>query len=351
MISIKKFLIFFNFLSFYLLFTNYSLAQSNNKMNIGLSYPISSNGANAGDYTNSFSFNAIVGLSKAEVGVSIAGIANVIKRDAKGMQLSGCLNKIGGDANGMQLSGLANLISHRSNGWTIAGLLNKSSGSSNIQISGVANISDGDSSRVQVAGLINKSKVVSAIQVGVINIATDKSKFQLGLINISKLADYQIGIINLSKNGDESIGASMDETQTSLITFRSGGKRIYGLIGIGINTKAPKSLYALETGLGSHFPISEDFRFNLELANIVLADFKKGSYTRFSIKALPSYNISPRVEFFAGPSFNYVYLENRKGEDLTHSFLWKKSSNNNLKGLYFGGTFGVNIHLFKNNQL
>src|SRR5580692_1324280 len=47
-------------------------------INIGIVYPISTNGWEAGKYVNGLSLNAIVGLSGGETGVAAAGLSDVI---------------------------------------------------------------------------------------------------------------------------------------------------------------------------------------------------------------------------------------------------------------------------------
>lgn len=326
-------------------------AQEDRKFHIGLTYPISSNGLNAGNYVNDFSFNGLIAKSYGENGVAIAGLVNLVSTDTKGFTLAGLLNDIKGKSKGVQLSGLVNRTRKDANGVAIAGIINQAEGVSNVQIAGLFNMTRGKLSKLQVAGILNISHKDTYAQIGLINAARSTKGLQFGFLNINDQKNYQIGIININKEGDKKLGISYDETQTMLLSFRSGGKLFYGILGIGFNPKKPKTLYALETGIGIHAIDDKSFGFNTELTNLVLTDFKKGSYTRFSISAFPYYKISSNIEIFGGPTFNYTYSENNKGEKLTDHFLWKKEkSDGTLKGLYLGIKGGVNINLFNNHH-
>lgn len=160
-------------------------------VNIGLVYPISTNGIRATECSNSFSLNAIAGVSRTETGLSIAGFSNIILDDA-----SGC-----------HLAGFANLTRNGSSGVQVAGFMNRS---------GDANM--------QVAGFINIARKVKGVQLA-------------GFINIADSSDYPIGIINIIRNGEKSIGFSIDETRTALLTLRSGGRELYGILGLGYNNR------------------------------------------------------------------------------------------------------------------
>lgn len=112
-ISVKD---IFKIISWYALITLFATsmsAQAQNSeekpnINIGLFYPISSNGIDAAEYTNIFSFNAIMGLSKEERAFAMAGVSNIIKENARGLQFAGVHNYTGEETNGLQFAGLLN---------------------------------------------------------------------------------------------------------------------------------------------------------------------------------------------------------------------------------------------------
>ena len=202
---------------------------------------------------------------------------------------------------GIQLAGFANLAKNV-NGVQIAGFTNLSEGTSS-QVAGFLNIAK-DVSGTQIAGFMNKAKKVKGAQIA-------------GFINIADSSDYTIGIINLVKNGEKSISVTFDENQTSFLSFRSGGRVMYGILGIGYNFKNKDAIYGFEAGLGAHAFEYKQFRLNLEITNSTLTSFKRelnletppklkhGEYWKSTLRILPSYKIGNRFEIFGGPSLNY----------------------------------------------
>ena len=94
-------------------------------VNIGLIYPISTNGVQAKTYTNYFSLNAVAGLSRAETGLSLAGFANVVLDSASGVQIAGFANVVGRSI-GVELAGFGNFTRRNSSGVQVAGFINAS---------------------------------------------------------------------------------------------------------------------------------------------------------------------------------------------------------------------------------
>src|SRR5690606_22129835 len=121
-----------------------------------------------------------------------------------GLQITGIVN-LSENVDGMQLSGTGNVSQH------VKGL----------QLGGIVNLAH-DVKGSQVAGILNKAGRVTGIQLS-------------GIINMADSSDYPIGLINIIKNGERSIGISTDENLSSLISFRSGGRKLYGIIGLGSN--------------------------------------------------------------------------------------------------------------------
>ncbi|MGY0034511.1 hypothetical protein [Pedobacter sp. NJ-S-72] len=261
------------------------------KTHIGLIYPLSSNGRHAPLDSNSFSFNLLAGVSAAEDGFTLAGVTNVIHHTSKGVQIAGVSNHIGQKAEGTRVAGLMN-ITGESQGLSVAGFLNKSNDMKGAQVAGFMNLAQ-NSTGFQVAGFLNKSKDVSSQVAGFANLADNTKGIQVagflnkakntssqvaGFMNIAKKvkgvqvaafmnvadsSDYPIGLINLIKNGEKSIGITVDDNLTTMLTFRSGGRIIYGIIGAGYNFKNDKEVYAFEAGFGAHVYTSQAFRLIL----------------------------------------------------------------------------------------
>jgi len=228
----------------------------------------------------------------------------------------------------------------------IAGFTNISTGNSGAQIAGFMNWTAKNVSAVQIGGFMNKAADVTGSQIaGFINIARKVKGVQLaGFINIADSSNYPIGIINIVKNGEKSIALTTNQNLTTMATFRSGGKVLYGIIGAGYNFKNKDEVYAFEAGLGAHFFQSEHFRLNAELIGGSLQNFKRGNYFKSTFQLMPSFRIGPNLEIFAGPSFNFVSTNTEEGKTLQKHYVktWDKKDNS-LHGLFLGYTGGLAI--------
>jgi len=273
-----KALVILNLLGFS--FPSFAQHEKKSSIHIGLIYPLSNHGIHATKYSNTFSLHAIAGVSKSEQAVSLAGFANIIKEEANGVQ--------------------------------IAGFLNKYKRGTGFQLAGFTNLATGDVRGMQLAGFLNIDNKVHGVQFA-------------GFINIADSSDYPIGIINLIKNGKKAIGFSFDEDQTVLATFRSGGRVMYGVVGIGYNLQSSEQKYAVEAGLGAHLVNKGSFTLNTEISSTYLFDFHDGTFNKSSIRILPAYKLSDRIEIYGGPSVNHIFTNTIEGVEMIRNHFWKKS--------------------------
>jgi hypothetical protein len=227
----------------------------------------------------------------------VAGFINVAK-DVEGIQAAGFINKAK-DVE-VQLAGFANVAHH------VRG--------------------------IQVAGFINVAKAVDGMQVS-------------GFINIADSCDYPIGLINIMKKGEKAIGVSVDETQTVLVSFRSGGRVLYGIVGAGYNFKTNKSYYAQEAGIGAHLFTWRHFRINAEATTLVLTTFKEGVYLRSGVRIMPALTVGRRLEIFAGASFNEIHTTHHTHNEIIDNYIWSERSNGHFNALYIGAMAGVQIKI------
>ncbi|MCF2444961.1 hypothetical protein L0657_13415 [Dyadobacter sp. CY345] len=327
--------------------TTFAQEERTSIAHVGLIYPLSTNGKNAGQYTNKFSLHAIAGLSKAETGVAISGIALLVKDSVRGVQISGVSNVILNSADGVQIAGVANVVRHDAKGVQIAGFMNFGEEAGAVQVAGFSNLTSKSVKGLQLSGFLNKTENVNTQISGFMNIAKNVKGIQLaGLINIADSSDYPIGILNFVKNGEKSISLTTDETATLMASFRSGGRVLYGILGLGYNLKSDnKSLYGIEAGLGAHIPVSNKFRINTEVVSQTLSDFKSGIYYKNSLRILPAFKLTPQLEIFGGPNLNYVDYSKGKGDGLVKRYLWKDAGGGDLEGLYIGFNAGVHFIL------
>lgn len=348
------------------------------KIHIGIVYPISTNGMSAPADTNNLSLHLIAGVSAEEKGLAFAGFSNVVRHNLTGIAFAGFSNHIGGkaegmlfsgflntykDARGLQFAGFSNIAMGHAESAQFAGFLNVASEIKGAQFAGFANIAK-NAQGIQISGFTNIAQNIQGSQIsGFANIAEDVSGSQIGgfanvarkvkgiqlaaFINVADSSDYPIGIVNIIKNGEKSIGLSIDETQTSLLSFRSGGKKLYGIIGAGFNLQnSNDEIYAFEAGLGAHFPINNSLRLNTELATVYMDNFHRGEYTKSSFRLFPALKLGKRIEIFGGPTLNFISTNTSWGETLIDNYLWKRTSSVNREyfhGLYIGYAGGLHF--------
>ena len=361
------------------------------KINVGLIYPISSNGNHAPLDTNHLSINLIAGISASEMGLAIAGISNVVRNDTFGAQIAGFSNHVGknakgaliagfantyrqndgvalagfaniahGDVKGAQLAGFAN-VAKAVKGSQLAGFVNVATNVSASQLAGFANIAKklkgsqlagfaniaGNVSASQLAGFINVAKDVNGSQLGgFINIARKVKGAQFsGFINIAEESDCPFGLLNFIKKGEKSIGLSMDELETGLLSFRSGGKTTYGILAAGYNFRNKDEVYAFEAGFGAHLRFSNSFRVNVELTAATLESFKDGEYFRSALKLLPALKLTNHIELFGGPSLNLITTNTIEGNQLhtDHLKSWRNNWSDYTQYLTMSYGGGINF--------
>jgi len=314
-------------------------------VHIGLIYPLSSNWIYAPSYTNIFSLHALGGVSGGERAFCAAGVTNVVRGSATGLIAAGFSNHIMEEAAGLQAAGFVNTIRKEAKGFTAAGFANIAGSGKGMQAAGFGNITLRNMEGVQAAGFINTAADVNTQLAGFINIARNVKGIQLsGFINIADSNDYPIGIVNIIRNGEKGLGVTVDETGTTLLSFRSGGHVLYGILGVGVNFREDLPLYALEAGLGACLRVTPHFRIRAEGVAVSLADFEPGSHIRSSLRILPALKIGRQLEVFAGPTCSQVTLTEHKGEELAPGYLWELNRNGYFYGLYLGGMGGVQFH-------
>ncbi|MCD7900429.1 MAG: hypothetical protein LUH22_11315 [Bacteroides sp.] len=334
-----------------------SNTEKQSAIHISFIPPLSTHGTQAGEYTNGVSINFLAGISKNEKYFTFGGLANIIKNNASGVQFAGLANVIGNRASGLQFAGLFN-ASRGANGLQFAGLANVTENLVGFQFAGLGNVVT-KVTGIQFAGLGNVAENVIGFQFGgigniagnvtgfqfggIFNVARNVTGFQLGsILNIAENSDYPIGLVNIIKNGEKSIGFTYDDTGSILTSFRSGGRVLYGILGIGYNHKAEDEHYVVEGGFGAHIPIVERFRINVELKSQYMTSFSNSDVTKSGLSILPAYKLTSNLELFAGPSLNYMESDNIKNGDLFPGHnLWKKYSDTKLKQLFFGYTAGI----------
>jgi hypothetical protein len=337
--------------------------QKDRSFNLGFVYPLSVQGIYSKEYSNVFSVQALIGLSRAEKGFTAAGFGNMILEDADGFQAAGFYNMIGGSANGFKAAGFFNTYSNAHGfqaagfgnfskgnitGMQAAGFINVARNITGMEAAGFINIADSVKRGAQAAGFINIAGNVDGAQMaGYINIAKKVKGVQIsGFINIADSSEYPIALINVIKNGEKYLGVTTDDNLSTIVSLRSGSKKVYGIIGAGYNFKNTNEVLVIQYGLGAHFFTKNNFRLNTEATITHLQGSGHGRIIKTSLSVLPAVKLGNRIEIFAGPSFNFTTTTSRTDTDLTDHYIWQHRSQHDYDkvfGMYVGYTAGVHV--------
>lgn len=278
-------------------------------------YPLCTNGFEASSCANNLSISFIEGRSRSVNGLALAGCVNTVKADSRGLLVSGILNAVYGTMSGVQLAGLVNIAGTASRGIQLAGLVN------------VAR----DFSGLQLAGLVNVAHTVRGVQLA-------------GLVNVADSSDFPIGFINLIKNGEMGIALSYNELGITMLSFQSGGRYTYGILGIGYNHYLHgQQPFIVSGGLGAHIPCTNWLRLNCELKSANLLPIKP-SLDRLmvlSFSLLPSFRLLPHLELFGGPSISYASVDHDYRNVLPSYSLWRRLDATRTRQLHLGFQAGV----------
>src|SRR5690606_21564404 len=234
-----------------------------------------------------------------------------------------------GQVDAIQTAGVANLTKTLE-GVQISGIANVTDKVKGSQFAGIANVAD-TVEGFQLAGIVNKAKTVKGVQLA-------------GILNIADSSDYPIALVNLIKDGEKRIGISTDEALNTMASFRSGGRKLYGILGVGTNLNYTTSLYGVESGFGIKLVDNHPFRLDVEALNVFLTDFHGLEYNKSGIRLLPSLALSDRIQLYGGPSVNFT-VHNLDDADLIKLPLWERSPRDLQKSIHLGYTFGVQVKL------
>ncbi|MDR2893880.1 MAG: hypothetical protein LBU97_00250, partial [Alistipes sp.] len=259
--------------------------ERHSTLQVTLFPPLGTNGREAKDYTNDISLNLLVGVSRNERALALAGVAGIVHGDARGVQFAGVLGAVGNDARGVQFAGLANAVGNDGAGVQFGGVTNMVGGEftgvqfgglgnmtgslEGIQFGGVGNIAGnvrgiqfggwgniaGKIEGIQFGGLGNVAGKVEGAQIGgLLNVAGTVRGTQVGVVNVARHNDVPIGLVNLIRDGEMGVAITYNDLGTLGATFRSGGRVTYGILGLGCNTRF-RGTWSVVGGIGAHIPV------------------------------------------------------------------------------------------------
>ena len=360
----------------------------------------------AKSYTNAFSINLLVGISKNERSLSLSCLSNIVANDATGLQIAGISNHIGnkgygiavagiantagfyngiqiggisnftkdsniglqiggianysGSTKGIMLGGIANITKDSNIGSQIGGIVNYSGSTKGLMLGGIANITKDSNIGLQIGGIVNYSGSAKGLMLGGIsNISGDFTGFQFAgvmnvaknvkgvqfasIINIADDSDFPIAFINIIKNGKMGVSLSYDILNNTVLSFRSGGKYTYGILGVGYNAKVNDgSKIMAEAGYGIHIPVNHLFEINNEFKATSVGFSNEKTCYNFAYLLAPSVTFWNHYNIFGGVSFNYLNSNYEDSNDLLpKKYIWSKDTNDNAQRMYIGYQIGL----------
>ncbi|MDR2980375.1 MAG: hypothetical protein LBV02_08065 [Bacteroidales bacterium] len=181
---------------------------------------------------------------------------------------------------------------------------------SNVQLAAGVNVVD--TIHFQFAGGVNVARK-SSCQLGIVNV-TKRGGFQMGIVNVCDTADgVPFGLLNIVCHGGVmEFGIEGGEFMHTSLTFRSGVRKLYTILSLGMNFESP--FISSGIGLGSSILWKNRIGLNFELMHhTVFAVFDSSLPYSFNDEAYnglvqfrPFLNlrIVDHFKIFLGPSFN-----------------------------------------------
>ena len=278
-------------------------------------------------------------ISRGMMGLQVAGLGN-LSRDIYGVHLAGLMN-ISHDAYGLQIAGLAN-TSRDAYSLQLAGLTNIAEDVCGVQFAGLANIAK-KVNGVQLSGLVNMAKDVDGLQfAGLVNVAKQAKGVQFAtILNVAEESNFPIGLINIIKEGDKGVALTYDMLSNAMMSFRSGGKYTYGILGVGYNTQIEERL-VVEAGYGLQIPVCRWLDVNNEFKATTMGYNSGYMRSNFSYLLALSLTLWRHCNLFAGPSINYFMSDRASAATLLpNAGLWRKEGDRGIGQLYLGYQVGV----------
>lgn len=241
------------------------------------------------------------------------------------------MNLLGGHGagvNGVEISGLYGINQHDVGVFQVAGIFNLTGGNQRgVQVGGIANQVMGTVNGLQVAGVYNQAQKVRGVQLS-------------GLINVADSSDYPIGLFNFIGNGTQSIALEADENSRLSVSLRTGGRVLYGMVGLGYALDPNASLhYGIRAGIGAHILRSGRFALDAEVGNALYTDFNV-LQSQYTVALLPQVKISDRLRLAVAPA---LHITDGHERAITDQPRWEISALGNRQHTVLHG--GVSVGL------
>lgn len=310
---------------------------------------LSTHGLFNSQVVNKFSLNVIGGYTAGVTGTELAGAFNINQFNMHGVQAAGVFNVVGGDVGGVQLAGALNVGLNKLSGIQLAGAWNSADTvAGGVQLSGAINLANRAARGIQVAGMMNIAREEAGSQIaGGINVAKNVHGIQFAIINIADSSDYPIGVLNWIKNGFRQFSLGIDQSRFLAFSFKSGGRVMYSVLGIGTYLNDGRFTYGFEAGIGAQLLKRRHFSLAAEFINRTHFD---SGFTYYptglsSLRVIPAIRLGRHFHIYAAPSLTYTDAIHPESE--TPGAIWKFWNADPKRNTWHGGgTVGLAYTLF-----
>jgi len=305
----------------------------------------------SGQVTNNFSLNILVGYSRGNRVMEVAGLGNITREQANGIQAAGVFNIVGGRCKGWQLAGVANVARGQLRGGQFAGVFNATSNAKNatIQAAGITNIARRGNIAVQLAsvnnhcdtlngfqaaGVFNKARTVQGLQVASVfnaatkvsgvqiaaisNIAQTVHGAQIGLFNAADtISGVQIGLFNRSAYGGYRVWeAHWNDVQPINLLYKSGVPLLYFILAGGVTIDSVNNMWSFGGGIGIRTPTRPRLGASLDLIhrNVNIGTGKWSNLQWAQVAPSIDIRLGRGLYLTGGPTFNLL-ISDRQNPD------------------------------------
>lgn len=337
---------------------------------LGLVYPISTNGRANARTSNAFSLNGLVGYAGGVRKVEVGGLVNVVRDTVRGVQVAGVANVTGTAVRGVQLAQWANVVGGEVRGVQGAflnvvrddvrgvqfSLLNVVGGATHarrsasrptrvrrwlglprrlatdsvarrpdaptanapgrlVQTALVANITGTDVRGLQSASILNLAHRVKGVQFGLVNVARHVQGVQIGLINVADSVDgVALGLLNVVRHGYLRGEVWTSESLPLNGVLKLGVRRYYTLLGAAAEPFGDQVMWATGVGVGTASRPHGRFTYSVDVLHWFLAGSVKtagrpNQYGLLILRPAVAWQLEQqgRLQLVVAPTLNYGY--------------------------------------------
>lgn len=308
-------------------------------------------------------------------GLQGAGFFNYNEEGLRGLQCASIFNMTGGPLTGIQAAAIFNHVDGRLTGLQGAAILNwhgpaEARGAqasavvnysegpfTGAQFSGVASTATGDFRGAQLSGVLNIAGDIRGAQIGLLNAAREVTGAQIGLINVADdVEGVSLALLPIVKNGYNRFTVWGGDVQMVNAGVKLGGRKVYTLLGAGLNPDVSPARWSAQLGLGGHIPLARGLFIDVDL---VTASVHYGS--EWEPSALGSFRVVAGWEpaqgqgaagewgalndfaFYAGPTLNAFVSDRHEGRDMIRFGLGEWRSGEWTTRLWPGFVAGVQM--------